>query len=117
MKKRISDEKFHQGGMGMHLGQLAAQYSYDGLCVIDKDGTGLYINEAAANICNYSIEEFIGHNINEALKSGEISDSVSLLVARKGRVVTKIVNIRGVDVHQFRQLFVVQNLAFVLAES
>jgi PAS domain S-box-containing protein len=98
MKKRISDEKIHQGGVSMYLEQLAAQYSYDGLCVIDKDGTGLYMNTAAANICNYSIEEFVGHNIHDALKKGEISDSVSEVVARKGKVVTKIINIRGVDV-------------------
>ena len=78
--------------------QLAARYSYDGLCVIDKDGTGLYMNQAAATICNYSIEEFVGHNINQALEKGEISDSVGLLVAKKRKVITRIINIRGVDV-------------------
>ncbi|MER1956129.1 MAG: sigma 54-interacting transcriptional regulator [Solibacillus sp.] len=82
----------------MMFDQLAAQYSYDGLCVLDKDGTGLYMNPAAAAICNYSIEEFVGHNINEAVKKGEISDSVTSLVARKRQVITKIINIRGVDV-------------------
>lgn len=98
MKKGISDEKIHQGGRDMMFDQLAAQYSYDGLCVLDKDGTGLYMNPAAAAICNYSIEEFVGHNINEAVKKGEISDSVTSLVARKRQVITKIINIRGVDV-------------------
>lgn len=82
----------------MRYEELAAQYSYDGLCVIDKDGTGLYMNQAAATICNYSPYEFVGRNIQEALQKGEISDSVALLVARKGRVITQIINIRGVDV-------------------
>ena len=41
------------------------------------------MNQAAATICNYSIEEFVGHNINQALEKGEISDSVGLLVAKK----------------------------------
>jgi PAS domain S-box-containing protein len=77
---------------------LAANYSYDGLCVLDHDGTGLYINEAAAKICNYSEEEFVGYNIHDALRSGEISDSVSMLVVKKKRVITRIINIRGVDV-------------------
>lgn len=98
MKKGIGDENIHQGGRDMMFDQLAAQYSYDGLCVLDKDGTGLYMNPAAAAICNYSIEEFVGHNINEAVKKGEISDSVTSLVARKRQVITKIINIRGVDV-------------------
>ena len=98
MKKGIGDENIHQGGRNMMFDQLAAQYSYDGLCVLDKDGTGLYMNPAAAAICNYSIEEFVGHNINEAVKKGEISDSVTSLVARKRQVITKIINIRGVDV-------------------
>lgn len=91
-------KKFIKGDRNMTFDQLAAQYSYDGLCVLDQDGTGLYMNPAAATICNYSIEEFVGSNINEALKKGEISDSVTSLVARKRQVVTKIINIRGVDV-------------------
>ncbi len=91
-------KKFIKGDRNMMFDQLAAQYSYDGLCVLDQDGTGLYMNPAAATICNYSIEEFVGSNINEALKKGEISDSVTSLVARKRQVVTKIINIRGVDV-------------------
>ena len=82
----------------MRYEELAANYSYDGLCVVDKDGTGLFMNQAAATICNYTVEEFVGHNINQALKDGEISDSVALLVAKKARVITKIINIRGVDV-------------------
>ena len=82
----------------MSYEELAARYSYDGLCVIDKDGTGLYMNQAAANICNYSIDEFVGHNVHKALQDGEISDSIGLLVSKKRRVVTKIINIRGVDV-------------------
>ena len=91
-------KKFIKGDRDRMFDQLAAQYSYDGLCVLDKDGTGLYMNQAAATICNYSIEEFVGHNINEAIKRGEISDSVTSLVARKRQVITKIINIRGVDV-------------------
>ena len=91
-------KKFIKGDRNMTFDQLAAQYSYDGLCVLDQDGTGLYMNPAAATICNYSIEEFVGSNINEALKKGEISDSVTSLVTRKRQVVTKIINIRGVDV-------------------
>ena len=91
-------KKFIKGDRDRMFDQLAAQYSYDGLCVLDKDGTGLYMNQAAATICNYSIEEFVGHNINEAIKRGEISDSVTSLVTRKRQVITKIINIRGVDV-------------------
>ena len=91
MKKGIGDENIHQGGRDMMFDQLAAQYSYDGLCVLDQDGTGLYMNPAAATICNYSIEEFVGSNINEAIKRGEISDSVTSLVARKRQVITKII--------------------------
>lgn len=82
----------------MNYEELAARYSYDGLCVIDKDGTGLYMNKAAANICNYPVDEFVGHNVHKALRDGEISDSIGILVAKKRRVITKIINIRGVDV-------------------
>ena len=40
----------------MRYEELAANYSYDGLCVVDKDGTGLFMNQAAATICNYTEE-------------------------------------------------------------
>lgn len=78
--------------------QLVAQYSYDGLCVIDANGTWLYMNPSAAKILGAPAKKFIGKNVKDAIKVGDISESVALKVIREKRIVTDVVIINGKEV-------------------
>ena len=51
--------------------KIVVDHSFDGLSLIDKDGTCLYINEAASNICRFPVHKFIGTNVKDALKNAE----------------------------------------------
>ncbi|WLR57337.1 sigma 54-interacting transcriptional regulator [Mesobacillus subterraneus] len=72
--------------------------SFDGICIIDANGFGVMMNRAASKICSFPIDEFVGNNVKDALRDGSIDDSVSLKVLKYKKPVTKVVNIRGVDV-------------------
>lgn len=78
--------------------QLIANNSFDGLCLVERDGTCVYMNQAASTICSYPIHEFVGGNVRDALKNGDISDSITLKVLSLKRVVSGVVNVRGCDV-------------------
>ena len=72
--------------------------TYDGLCIFDADGYGIAINKAGCRICSYTESEFVGTNVKDALKRGEINISVSQAVVKYKKPTTQIVNIRGTDV-------------------
>lgn len=78
--------------------QIIVENSFDGLCLIDKNGECLYMNQNASNICSFPIHEFVGRNVKDALKEGDINDSIALKVLRHKRPISGVVNIRGVDV-------------------
>ena len=80
------------------LEELIVNHSYDGLCLFDQNGVGLYVNPAVLSICGFTKEEFIGTNVRDLLKRGEISDSIVLKVIRHKRILTGIINVRGVEV-------------------
>lgn len=80
------------------LEEIIVNHSYDGLCLFDHTGDGLYLNPAVMSICGFSKEEFIGKNVRDLLKNGDISDSIVLKVIRSKRIATGIINIRGVEV-------------------
>lgn len=78
--------------------QLVAQFSYDGLCVIDSKGTWLYLNPAAAKILGAPAKSFIGKNVKDAIKVGDISESVALKVVREKKIITDVIIINGKEV-------------------
>lgn len=75
----------------------AFQRSYDGICIIDKNGVGVAINESAERISGFSKEEFIGETILSALEKGLLSHSVTEIVLREKRMHTEVVSVRGVE--------------------
>ena len=72
--------------------------TYDGLCIFDADGYGIAINKAGCRICSYTESEFVGTNVKDALKRGDINISVSQAVVKYKKPTTQVVNIRGTDV-------------------
>ena len=55
--------------------QLIANNSFDGLCLVERDGTCVYMNQAASAICSYPIHEVVGSNVKDALKNGDVADT------------------------------------------
>lgn len=78
--------------------KIIVEHSFDGLCLIDNNGDCLYMNQNASKICSFSIHEFVGGNVKNALKDGDINDSIALKVLRHKRPISGVVTIRGVDV-------------------
>ncbi len=76
----------------------AFQRSFDGICVLDANGNGVAMNEAAERITGFSKKDFVGDNVRNAVKDGIISNSVTLRVLEKKRAVTEVISIRGTEV-------------------
>lgn len=74
------------------------QNSYDGLCLIDKDGNGIVMNQAGERITGFKAEDFSKSNVKTALEEGIISNTVTLKVIEKKRIFTDVVSIRGREV-------------------
>lgn len=75
----------------------AFQNSFDGICIFDKNGIGLAINNAAERITGFTREDFTGTNIKVALEKGFISKSVTQVVMRVKHPITEVISIRGVE--------------------
>lgn len=76
---------------------LAFQHSFDGICILDKNGLGLEMNKAAERITAFRREDFIGENTKAAIEKGFISKSVTELVLKEKRTITEVVSIQGIE--------------------
>ncbi len=64
----------------IELFKTAFESSYDGIHILDKDGTTLYINKACTRIEGITEDEAKHKNIRQLVEEGVYSESVTLIV-------------------------------------
>lgn len=62
--------------------------SYDGIYVADHQGYGLKVNEAYTRLTGVVADELIGKNMNDVVKEGIVSESVTLKVLKEKKAMT-----------------------------
>lgn len=59
------------------------EFSTDGLYVVDKEGTTIYVNSAYEEMTGFPRSELIGRHMKDLMREGYIDQSVSLLVLKE----------------------------------
>ncbi|MDQ0163353.1 sigma-54 interaction domain-containing protein [Bacillus alveayuensis] len=77
------------------LYEEAMNASYDPIFITDKNGYGIFMNEAYTRVTGLTKDQLIGRHMKDILKDGLISDSVSLKVLKKKRRVTIMQYVNG----------------------
>lgn len=77
------------------LYEEAMNASYDPIFITDKNGYGIFMNEAYTRVTGLAKDQLIGRHMKDILKDGLISDSVSLKVLKKKRRVTIMQYVNG----------------------
>jgi PAS domain S-box-containing protein len=70
--------------------------SYDGICILDKDGVFLEVNAAFESLTGIPREQWIGRRIEEMQKlPGVAKNSATLEALSENRIASTLVNVRG----------------------
>jgi len=75
---------------------LALDHSFDGIVVVDGDGTLAWVNKGYEKLVGMNAKKYIGWKMEDLIKEGIISESVSLLAINAKKTVTISQEIDGI---------------------
>lgn len=98
----VAKEKAHsKGKFGLVSRDLfrvlraAADYSYDGLSIVDKSGVVYWVNKSYERVTSLKYEEIVGFNMMDLVKKGYYDRSVAYQVFESKQRLTINQNIKG----------------------